>query len=50
VLTVILKGQGNQKRKKIVGRKRNAIKRNKQKAAEKIQKKLRIPQFNYKVK
>lgn len=50
VLNVILKGQENQKRKKVVERKKNEIKKNRQKTAKKIQKKLRNPQFNYKTK
>jgi len=50
VLNVILKAQENQKRKKVAERKKNAIKKNRQKTAKKTQKKLRSPQFNYKVK
>lgn len=50
VLNVILKGQENRKRKKVAQRKKNAIKRSKPKTAKKIQKKLRSPEFNYKVK
>jgi len=50
VLNVILKVRENQKRKKVAERKKNAIKKNRLKIAKKTQKKLRNPQFNYKVK
>lgn len=39
VLNVIPKGPKNQKRKKVMEKKKSVIKRSKQKAAEKIQKK-----------
>jgi len=50
VLNVIPKGQENRKRKKVVERKKNAIKKNRQKTAKKTQKKLKSLLFNYKVK
>jgi len=49
VLNVIPKGIENLKRKKIMGKKKSVIKKNRPKAVEKIQKKLKSYKFNHKV-
>jgi len=47
VLNAILKGPENLKKRKVMGRKKNAIRRNKPKVAKKMQRKLKRHQLNY---
>lgn len=49
VIPKITKGPENQKRKKVIMKKRNVIKKNKQKVIAKMQKKLKSYLFNYKI-